>query len=203
MAITNGYATLAELRAWVGITDVGDTALDGIIERAIEAASRAIDHEAGRIFYSVSSEARTYVADDPYDLRVHDFTTATEVATDEDDDGAFETVWLAADWQAWPGVLVNGYPSTRIEAIDTKVFPVRRTRRAVKVTATWGWAAVPPGINHACKIYAARLFKRKDSVSGVLGLDGLGATVRLSVGDSDVLSLVAPYRRMETSGGPG
>lgn len=197
MAITNGYATLAEMRSWLGITDVADTGFDSIIESAVEAASRAIDHETGRFFYSVVSSARTYLADDPRDLRVHDFQSVTAVSVDENNDGVFELSWASTDWQVYPANPVNGRPFTRLEAIDRYLFPVGGFRRNIQVTGTWGWSAVPKPVNQACKIHAARLFKRKDSVSGVLGLDGMGATVRLSAGDSDVLSLIAPFRRLD------
>ena len=43
MAITNGYATLAELKAYLGIADTVD---DTMLENIIESASRSIDRIA-------------------------------------------------------------------------------------------------------------------------------------------------------------
>lgn len=48
MAITNGYATLAEVKSALRITDSVD---DTLLEMAVESASRLIDGYAGRFFY--------------------------------------------------------------------------------------------------------------------------------------------------------
>ena len=45
MAITNGYATLAQVKAALRISDDVD---DSLLEMAIESASRAIDGHAAR-----------------------------------------------------------------------------------------------------------------------------------------------------------
>ena len=49
MAITNGYASLTEVKAALRITDTID---DSLLEMAIESASRLIDGYASRQFYS-------------------------------------------------------------------------------------------------------------------------------------------------------
>ncbi len=49
MAITNGYCTLAELKASLAITDSVD---DTPLEAAVTAASRMIDDYTGRFFYA-------------------------------------------------------------------------------------------------------------------------------------------------------
>ena len=51
MAIINGYATLAEFKALLGITSTNATD-DSIIEDCIEAASRYIDGKTRRTFYA-------------------------------------------------------------------------------------------------------------------------------------------------------
>ena len=58
MAITNGYATLNEVKQGMGIP-VSDTVDDTMIEIAVEAASRAIDSYTNRNFYS-SGTARAF-----------------------------------------------------------------------------------------------------------------------------------------------
>ena len=57
MAITNGYATLPEVKAELRLTTTVD---DARIERAIEAASRAIDNATLRRFYTTSGEQRIF-----------------------------------------------------------------------------------------------------------------------------------------------
>lgn len=205
MSISNGYTTLAELKSWIG--GIGDTNDDGDLERAVEAASRAIDEYCGRVFYDAgSASARTYVADDSEELDVHDFSTTAGlvVKTDDNSDGTFETSWDAtgspADYQPEPLVRVNGYPYTRIVAIDDKAFPVSRRRALVQVTAQWGWAAVPTDVKQACLILAARLFKRKETSTGVIGFDGMGTTVRITAQDVDVRALLDPLRRLGVRG---
>ena len=55
MAITNGYATLTEIKAALGINDnVDDTRL----ELAVETASREIDQFCNRTFYNAGTAAR-------------------------------------------------------------------------------------------------------------------------------------------------
>ena len=58
MAISNGYATLAELKGYLKIEDSME---DTLLEHIVEAASRSIDRIANRRFYLDSSaSARTY-----------------------------------------------------------------------------------------------------------------------------------------------
>ena len=63
MAITNGYATLAEVKSALRITDAVD---DAILEMAVESASRLIDGHAGRQFYSIGTATRYFVALDDF-----------------------------------------------------------------------------------------------------------------------------------------
>ncbi len=64
MAITNGYATLAQLKTSLRIVDNLD---DSSLELAIESSSRAIDTYAMRSFYS-SGTATRYFAPDSIDI---------------------------------------------------------------------------------------------------------------------------------------
>lgn len=123
------------------------------------------------------------------------------VKTDDNGDGTFETTWDAtgspADYQAEPLVRVNGYPYTRIVAIDDKAFPVSTRRALVQVTAQWGWAAVPIDVEQACLILAAKFFQRRQTSTGVIGFDAMGATVRITRRDPDVTDLIDPFRRFD------
>lgn len=203
MTITDGYCTLADLKAYLGI---GDTADDGLLEESIEAASRAIDAYSGRPFYSRSSAtARTFVAWDAYTLRVDEFHTTTDlvISTDDNDDGAFETTWSASDYELDPppGAILDGiagWPYQDVRAIGTKVFPVPSTTNArryrVQVTAKWGWAATPTQVERACKQVAAELFRRKDAPFGIAQTVDFGP-IRLSADAvGAVSSLLTPFR---------
>ena len=70
MAITNGYATLPEFKAWVDITSA-DAPDDGVIEDIIETASRHIDNTTGRTFYA-RTETRYYDVPDGRQIDLDD-----------------------------------------------------------------------------------------------------------------------------------
>lgn len=61
----------------------------------------------------------------------------------------------------------------------------------VRVTAVWGWPAVPANIVTATEILARRLFKRKDSPGGVLGSQEW--VTNLARKDPDVQELVQHF----------
>lgn len=198
MTITNGYATLAQMQARLGVTGVGT---ESALEQAITASSRAIDRWCGRRFYADgSATTRKYRAVDPYELLVDDIssTTGLVVATDDNDDGTAETTWSSTDYELAPlnGVVdgATGWPYTTIRAIDER-FPTSGNRAQVHITARWGWASFPAEVTEACLIKAHRLYLRRETPTGVLGNADFGF-VRISrFEDADVELLLAPYRR--------
>jgi hypothetical protein len=196
MAITNGYCTLAELKATMRITDSVD---DAILEPAIEAASRSIDARTNRRFYAdANASARVYIANSSYSVQIDDIssTTGLIVQTDTDDDGTFDTTLTSgADFQTAPlNALAKGWPITSLEAVDT-LWPISsRYRPLVQVTARWGWpGAIPDAINQACLLLSGRLVRRYDSPLGVAGFGDLGAMMVRRV-DPDIDVMLEPYR---------
>lgn len=197
MAITNGYATLVQVKAALRITDSVD---DTLLEMAIESASRAIDGHAGRYFYSSGTATRIYAADDSLICQIDDLAgTAITLVTDPDADGTWADTWAPIDYQLEP---VNGVvdglavPYTRIRATENYTFPVLSGEALVKVTGVFGWSAVPTAITQACVIQSSRIFKRLDSPLGVAGFGDMGAIRVSRYLDPDVEQLVAPYRRL-------
>lgn len=203
MAITNGYATLAQAKTFLSITDSVD---DTLLESLIQSASRSIDRIANRRFYAdTSASARTYRASSPVFLPVDDISSLTSllVKTDDDGDGTFETtLTINSDFVVDPlTALAVGRPITQITIIgNTNSFPIfpglfsNGLRPGVQVTALWGWPSVPDDIQIACLILTADLYKRKDSPGGVLGLGDLGA-VRMSPLGRDVTAMVRAYKK--------
>ena len=65
MAIVNGYATLAEVKAAARITDNID---DSLLETAIESSSRDIDAYTERVFFNTGATAvtRIYIPENIY-----------------------------------------------------------------------------------------------------------------------------------------
>ena len=208
MAVTNGYATVQELREHFGdsvVPDEGKLPTDAL-ERAINATSRAIDLYCGhpmRRFWRDPADAlttRVYRADDAYELDVADIssTTGLTVATDTTGDGTYATTWASTDYQLEPlSVDADGgaYAWTRIVAAAGELFPVHARRATVRVTARHGWSEVPSQVNEACILRAAAIFKRREAVFGIAGLNGFGE-VRISRKDPDVIDLLHNFVRI-------
>jgi hypothetical protein len=203
MAITNGYATLTEIKTFLSISDnVDDTLLEGMVE----AASRSIDRIANRRFYlDANASARAYRVSSPIILFTDDIGTTSGliVKTDDDGDGTFEnTLTLNTDYIMDPLTALDlGRPYTQVTMVtNTETFPIfpglfqNGLRPGVQVTARWGWPSVPDDINQACLILTADLYKRKDSPGGILGLGDLGA-IRMSPLGRDVTAMVRAYRK--------
>ena len=95
MAITNGYATLADVKAALKITDNMD---DSLLEIAVESASREIDGYTGRYFYNGGTATRNYAATDSWVTFVDDLQSVSELSTTDEVGGSY-TVWTANDFQ--------------------------------------------------------------------------------------------------------
>lgn len=197
MAITNGYCTLAQIKAAARITDALD---DSLLEMAIESASRAIDGHAGRYFFSSGTATRLFAADDGFITQIDDVSgTAITLQTSSAGDGVFDITFAAVDYQLEPlngNVDGQAVPFTRIRAVENYLFPVQAEQALVKLTAVFGWASVPTAITQACIIQASRIFKRLDSPLGIAGFGDMGAMRVSRYLDPDVEQLVAPYRRV-------
>jgi hypothetical protein len=196
VAITNGYATLAELKSSLTITDSDD---DALLELAITSTSRMIDDFTGRFFYANgtvgSPVIRYYTPNDPWTLAVDDYVSISEIATDDNFNQTWSTVWAASDFLKEPvNNSLRGWPYTRLLATGRYVFPYYLPQ-ACKVTGVWGWPAVPAEVNQACIIQSSRIFVRKQSPFGIAGTPELG-TVRLSSRlDPDVQAFLRPINR--------
>lgn len=196
MALTNAYATLAEVKAALRIIDTVD---DLLIENAINSASRMIDGYCEREFYQAGTATRYYAASTELYVEIDDLAgTAVTIATDPNAQGAFDLIWSPTDYQLEP---LNGklagqtWPFTRVRAALNYLFPVMNNLALVQVTGVFGWPAVPAAINTACILQSQRLFKRFDSPTGVLGFGDMGAIRVTRQIDPDVAQLLAPYAR--------
>jgi hypothetical protein len=203
MAITNGYATLAEFQAYTGMSTL-TTAETTSIEKAIEAASRSIDRIANRRFYQDSvATARLYRPVDFYRLIVDDISTTSSlvVALDATGNGSYtDTLALNTDYILDPvNAPSKGRPYTMVTLVGgtlgTKLWPFPTNfRPGVQVTARWGWPSIPDDIVEATLILSADYMKRASSVGGVVGLSELGA-IRMSPLGRDISAIVRAYRR--------
>lgn len=195
MAITNGYCTLAQVKASARITDNVD---DDLLELAIESASREIDSATERYFYNAGTATRIFSARDSYTCEIDDLISLEFLKTDPEGDGNYAVTWGSGDYNLEP---LNGYsggiesPSTLIRARDTYLFPLENGEPLVQVRGEWGWSSVPTAITQATVILASRIYKRNDSPLGVAGFSDLGV-IRVGKLDPDVEALVHPFKKM-------
>lgn len=193
--MANEYGTIDELKSQLNI-DPTDTSRDAKLTKALSAASRGIDKVTGRRFWlDPAPVVRTYnprrrlvqEADGEL-LRTDDIGSTTGLIVETGGNGtAFQAI---TDYETWPdNALADGEPITGLlRPMNIWAIPITR----VRITAQFGWPAVPDDISEAALIQAARLFKRKDSPEGVIGNAEWGV-VRLSRRDPDVWNLIEQY----------
>lgn len=194
------YCTVAQLRAELG--DDGAVLPETLLQKAVTAASRAVDGWCGRppgAFGLSELTPRLYRPCDPVTVAVDDIGSreGLTVATDDDGDGVFETIWDATEYVLEPlnaDTRGTAYSWQTITAVGARRWPCGSLRPALRVTARWGWSAVPDDVTAATILRAVALFKRKEAPYGVAEFGEFGP-VRISRQDTDVISLLTPYRR--------
>lgn len=189
------YASIGELLSWETVADTDDNPSMAI---ALEAASRQIDRYCGRRFWLDDTATPRYFSplrDGSVPVADIGDAAGVLVAVDQGANGSY--------WQAWT-VDVDFFLAPRDAAAAGEPwtelrFPTWGTKRwpcgedSVRVTARWGWPAIPADIKQATLIQAARLLKRKDSPLGVAGETGV-SVARIANLDPDAEALVAMFR---------
>ena len=200
MTISNGYATLADVKAAFRIIDDVD---DTLLELSIESASREIDGWCERVFYNAGTATRVYVPTDSFLVETEDLISVSTLKTSSTGD-TFDTTWSApGDYQLEPLNGISGgltVPRNRIRAIGSYVFPLWDPRNinaheaTVQVIGVFGFEAIPTAVKQACIILSQRGFKRYDTPLGIT-YDELGA-MRVGRVDPDVEKLLSPYKKV-------
>jgi len=194
MAITNGYTTLADLKAALRLTDNVD---DSLLEKAIESASRRIDGYCGRWFYKTSATAVNIYPINEYLVAFPDDVSSTSITIkiDTNADGTYATTLTqGVDYILEPtDAALRGYPYTHARMVGGQTFPLEVTPSfpTVQVTAQWGWNAVPSDVSQACVLLSMRQFARLNAALGVVGFADMAITVRAV--DPDVRDLLNQY----------
>jgi len=194
MAITNGYATLAQIKASARIDDSVD---DDLLELAVESASRQIDAACETQFFQTAT-TRIYTPQDSYVTEIDDLVSVTTIKTSSAADGVFDVTWQTSDYQLEPlNSLSGGIASSynRIRAVGDYTWPIAGLEATVQVNGTFGYSSVPTAITQATILLAARIFKRNDSPLGVTGFGDIGV-IRVGRLDPDVEAMIAPYKRL-------
>ncbi len=193
MAITNGYCSLNQIKAALRIADAVD---DALLEMAVESASRMIDSECDRNFFSASA-TRDFVPSDPYTVDTDDLTAITSVKIDDQGDRTFLITLQTSDYQSEPvnqRVSGNAFPIYRLRMIGDYLLPIWGQQATVRIQGTYGFTPVPTQITQATVIQAGRIFKRLDSLLGFAGFSDMGVA-RVGRVDPDVAAMIRPFKK--------
>lgn len=194
MAAT-AYADLVTLKKSFSL-EVDDMDDDALLTQAIEAASRGIDDLCGRRFWrdDAAGTRRYRTADRTVWTKDGHLLLVDDIATDAG--LVIETGPAGGPWTALSGfettpdnAVVDGRAITGL-LLPSGCWPCGTER--VRVTAQWGWPALPAQVVQACLIQAARLFRRKDSPEGVTASSEWGP-IRVTRVDPDVQALLQHF----------
>lgn len=193
--------TLSDIRPWLGIADSAD---DVQLELARQSAEEAVRSYCGFQFgLDANATAKVFAARSGTILDLAEVgytvgsTTGVAVATDDNDDGTYETVWASSDWQVEP---LNGtgpggatWPGLELRAVGDRRFPTGGSGRArVQVTARWGWPAVPARVKTATIMVCVAWHQRRMTMTGRSGFDGFFAS---AIRDDQAISdMLDPFR---------
>lgn len=194
------YISRDDLKDYLPI-DHGE--FDDLLQIVCTAASRAVDYYCNRRFWAdtdVSARKFDIARDDK--AKVDDFHTTDGliIAVDTNDSGTFDQTWSTTDYELRPlnGIVagLEGFPYNEIRA-TTRGFPCGGVRARLQVTAKWGWATVPDQVVNACLIWAAWLYKRKDTVEGFFGgAEGFDPQRIAANAPAGVTVLLNPFKKV-------
>jgi len=186
------YATTAELKAFVRI---GDAADDAQIALALSAASRSVDRACNRQFGLSAVQDRFYTADGNGWVEIDDLPSIIGLVVGADSAGDNLYGTSVTGWVGYPlNAPSDGLPYTTLGG--QYATPGGLSGSRIKVTAAFGWAAVPTTIKQATLLQASRFLSRRDSPYGIAGSPDAGSEMRLLAKmDPDVSLIVRPFYR--------
>lgn len=170
------------------LTTKDGESLEATLDKALAAASDMVDHYCHRRFDRTAAEARQFALDIETAVVWTDdiaaLPTTVEIRTTNTD------VWTALQAAEWSTRQPQqGHPYSALLRIGgrwpAELFPT------VRVTAEFGWPAVPPSIEQATRLLAARYVVRpKDAL--LMAATAKGEMLRY---DPDVKHLLRPFVR--------
>lgn len=191
------YATLAEFKAAVGITDTtDDTALQSVLDATDTLIDLHCDRKTG---FGTASETRYYTAEDWEYVLTDDLVSVTTLQTDDDANGTYETTWTAGtDYVLAPrNAALDGFPYTEIDTSVTwpRNFP-KDVYLGVKVVGVFGFPSVPAAVKQAEIIQANAVWASRVSPYAVVGSADLGGILRMSRAlHPEAALILEPYRK--------
>lgn len=178
------YATVAALRGHLDFLDTYHSQ-DAELATVLDVATQAVADYTGRTFGTVSSSGARIFDGGACRCLIDDAATVTLV----EDSGDRQT-WTTVTSTTWWTEPANAAPYTSVVSATPFASWIR-------VTGTWGYGATVPGpVERATLMMAARLWKRRASLTGVEGFGDFGV-VRIARTDADVAMLLGPYRRAD------
>lgn len=195
MAISNGYATLAEFKAYKDITST-DTTDDAVIEDIIEAASRYIDSVTGRTFYA-RTETRYYSLPRGRTLFLDDdlLTITTFTNGDSTTIASTEYHFLPKNFTPYFAVELKGSST-----VQWRVDSSGNERFVLSIAGTWGYAAShPDDIKEACLQIATNSYGRRtgENIGGTATVTGAGVVITPNDISQYARSIMEKYRRLD------
>jgi hypothetical protein len=191
------YATLAEFKAAVGITDsTDDTALQSVLDATDTLIDLYCDRKTG---FGTATETRYYTAEDYEYVLTDDLVSVTTLQTDDDANGTYETTWTSGtDYVLAPrNAALDGFPYTEIDTSVTwpRNFP-KDVYLGVKVVGVFGFPAVPAAVKQAEIIQAGAVWNSRTAPFGVIGSADLGGILRMSRAlHPEAALILEPYRK--------
>jgi len=197
MAVTDAYATAAEYRAAIGKTDTG---ADDEILSDLTAISRYLEHHLGRFFTKDAADVeRIYLPPVTSDvLWVDDLSgDPTSIELDTAGDNTYADTLAATDYELLPLNADKGpepRPFTRLRLTAWGDYSQFRAGQRVKITAQFGWPAVPEAVKRAT--IQLTPFWRLETPRSTMRIPELGETIEASPQVRSIIrQLTDDYRR--------
>jgi hypothetical protein len=189
------YATLAELKSSLGITDsVDDTPLQAVLDATDNLINNFCDTKVG--FGQTASQTRYYTTNSILYVITDPIVSVSELKTDNTGMGTWDVTWNSTDYILAPkNAALDSRPYTEIDTnvAQVQLFPTRYI--GVKVTGVFGWPSVPPAVKQAELIQAGAVWASRTSPFGVIGSADLGGILRQNRAlHPEAQILLEPYR---------
>jgi hypothetical protein len=182
MALGDTYATETELRTYGTL----QAAPQGRLLDALKTASRGIEGVCHRQFNKADSATPRVYRPGSSIIETDDFYESVGLVVETRsyyDTGYSTPLVLDTDFELHPlnGVVngQTGWPFNEIWTSNTHVWSRVSGWSSVRVTAKWGWNAVPEPVKAACLIIALETYKLGDAAFGVAGIGSDNLVLRV------------------------
>lgn len=173
-----------------------DTADDDLLGEIAHTVSRMIDDYTGQFFYAIAGGTAYYTAANAAFVPTDPFTSITQLATDDDGDGTFETIWTAGDYIASPynaALFSQPYRALQKTPDSNVAFPY--IARGVRLIGNLGWSSVPVAVKQAAIIQGTTIYEARKAPFGIVGSTEQGTVLRMSSRmHPEAQLLLEPYR---------